>query len=545
MSFKQFTSLSFWVLAGLISRPTLAVEHGSERRALVFYSGDIHGTIEPCGCTSDPLGDLARVTAIIRQANRIGKNVLFVDAGNLSFPAPSNNLLLQTAARLRADFIGQEFERLPLAGCAIGPADLSSEGKVLAPRRIATNVEANPQIDAFRLAQAGGIRFGILGYIDAQVANALGYVPRDATVAIRDVAKRLRSEGADILVLLAPVDRLTARSLARNLDLDFIVLGKDVGAGLAKAERIGDTYLLAPSEETQRLGRLEIVLPSRKEAKDRLVLIDAGGVEHNRNRMAELQKQHTRLEDDLQRWKADPTADASFIQAKSRESEDLQKELQQLQATPWTPPREGPYFTNTLIPIQRHLVRDPVLVRSMRKLDEAIASASLKLAEPPPPAEAGQAKFLGDAKCVSCHKAAARSFATTRHAQAWRTLVKAKKTGQEDCVSCHVTGYGEIGGSSFGFTKGLENVQCETCHGPGSIHVEKRGKESPFAGQLKTPESLCVRCHNEKHSDTFQYEAYLRDVIGPGHGEDARDALGPGPTGKELRRAAIHRSKKP
>jgi hypothetical protein len=100
-----------------------------------------------------------------------------------------------------------------------------------------------------------------------------------------------------------------------------------------------------------------------------------------------------------------------------------------------------------------------------------------------------------------------------------------------------------MGGSSFGFTKGLENVQCEACHGPGSIHVEKRGKETPFAGLLKTPESLCIRCHNEKHSDTFQYEAYLRDVLGPGHGEDARDALGKGPTGKELRRAAKKRAK--
>ena len=61
--------------------------------------------------------------------------------------------------------------------------------------------------------------------------------------------------------------------------------------------------------------------------------------------------------------------------------------------------------------------------------------------------------------------------------------------------------------------------------------------------RLKTPESICVRCHNEKHSDTFQYESYLRDVIGPGHGEDARDALGAGPTGKTLRRAALARAR--
>jgi hypothetical protein len=84
----------------------------------------------------------------------------------------------------------------------------------------------------------------------------------------------------------------------------------------------------------------------------------------------------------------------------------------------------------------------------------------------------------------------------------------------------------------------LQNIQCETCHGPGSLHVEKRGKESPLAVITKTPESVCVRCHNEKHSDTFEYKAYLRDVLGAGHGELARDDLGDGPTGHSLRHAA-------
>jgi hypothetical protein len=53
---------------------------------------------------------------------------------------------------------------------------------------------------------------------------------------------------------------------------------------------------------------------------------------------------------------------------------------------------------------------------------------------------------------------------------------------------------------------------------------------------------VCTRCHNEKHSDTFQYEAYLRDIIGPGHGEDVRDDLGAGPTARDLRRAAAKRA---
>jgi formate-dependent nitrite reductase cytochrome c552 subunit len=195
-------------------------------------------------------------------------------------------------------------------------------------------------------------------------------------------------------------------------------------------------------------------------------------------------------------------------------------------------------LTNTLIPVRRTLPRDPALTASLRKLDRAIGAANLAMAEPPPAAEPGRAYYVGDKQCVSCHKSADRAWRRSGHAHAWRTLVNVGKQADDRCVGCHSTGYGEVGGSSLGYTDGLTNVQCESCHGPGSTHVEKRGKETPFAGITRTPESVCARCHNEEHSDTFQYEPYLRDALGPGHGELLLDKLGPGPTARKLRRAA-------
>ena len=86
-------------------------------------------------------------------------------------------------------------------------------------------------------------------------------------------------------------------------------------------------------------------------------------------------------------------------------------------------------------------------------------------------------------------------------------------------------------------------MQCEVCHGPGSKHVAEEGLEEPLAIRKETPASTCTVCHNEQHSDTFQYEAYLRDILGPGHGPSARKKLGDGPTGHELRTAALARAK--
>jgi hypothetical protein len=179
----------------------------------------------------------------------------------------------------------------------------------------------------------------------------------------------------------------------------------------------------------------------------------------------------------------------------------------------------------------------------MRKLDGQIAAINLKSAKPPPPPEPGRAYFVGDDKCAGCHKTATAFWKKTVHAHAWKTLVDGGKQNDYKCVSCHVTGYGEVGGSSLGHTKKLQDVQCEVCHGPGSTHVAQEGTEDPPAVHRETPASTCTVCHTEQHSDTFQYEAYLRDILGAGHGATARKKLGDGPTGHELRTAALARAK--
>src|SRR4029453_7636268 len=98
----------------------------------------------------------------------------------------------------------------------------------------------------------------------------------------------------------------------------------------------------------------------------------------------------------------------------------------------------------------------------------------------------------------------------------------------DECTSCHVTGWGEPGGATMAQNELLRDVQCEVCHGPGSIHADKLGKDRPRT-IVKTPRAdRCAVCHTPDHSDTFKFEPYLRDVTGPGHGEAVRRTLGDG-----------------
>jgi len=515
-----------------------AIASPRPRHAVIFYTGETHGVLEPCGCTSAPLGDFARVTALVRAAAGKHHDALLVDAGNLSYPPGALSPRKEAAAKLRATFLARETGRLPFGGSALGECDLAAGPDHVTPKRLAVNAEPAAFVEPSRIVDTGGIKIGVLGIVDQQVARQAGLKASDPGPAAAQEVTRLRGKGAEIVVLLAPVERPLARTLARNSGADIVVVGKNLGKGMARAERVGKAFLVAAGDELQYVGRLDIVLrePAPRSAND--ALDDAGGPEQAKERLREIDRDLTRLTADLARWEKDPSSDAAFVAGKQRKREALVTERAKLATRKWQPPTRGSYLTNVLIPVRRSLPRDRALKASLRRLDRAIGAANLAQAEPPPAPEPGRAFYVGTAKCTSCHKAADRQWRRTPHAHAWKTLVKVGKQHDDDCVSCHVTGYGEVGGSSLGHTRGLRDVQCEVCHEPNSIHVEKRGKESPYAGSLGTPEKVCVRCHNEKHSDTFQYEPYLRDALGPGHGELLLDKIGPGTTARQLRRAA-------
>ena len=535
--------LALTLAAGILVPTVSTAATPRERKATIFYTAETHGTLEPCGCTSDPLGDFARVTALVRAAAGRNQAALLIDAGSLSYAADGASAKKLPADKLRANFLTGELAKLPFGGSALGDSDLALGVGGVAPKRLAVNLAPAPFVEPSHIATVGSIKIGVLGVADPELARKAGLSVQDPAATAQQEIARLRAAGAEVIVLLAPIERQLARNLARTTGADFVVVGKHVGQGMAKAESVGAAYVVAPAEELQWVGRLEIVLRGKGPRRADEPLVDAGGAAQATDRLAELDHSLERMDADIARWQKETGSDPAFLAAKLHERDDLRSERSRLGDGRWRAPASGSYFTNSLVPIRRSLPRDPTLSASMHKLDRAVGAANLRMAEPPVAAEPGRASYVGGKECVSCHKPAARFWKHTVHAQAWKTLVEVGKEAHDDCVSCHVTGYGEVGGSSLGYTHGLQDIQCEVCHGPGSIHVEKRGKESPFAGRLKTPESVCVRCHNEKHSDTFQYEAYLRDVIGPGHGEDARDALGSGPTGKSLRHAAQARAR--
>lgn len=158
---------------------------------------------------------------------------------------------------------------------------------------------------------------------------------------------------------------------------------------------------------------------------------------------------------------------------------------------------------------------------------------------------AGLAKtpqYIGVKKCKMCHNskksgAQYKIWAATPHAKAYETLASeeakaiGKKMGIDDpqksdkCLSCHVTGYGKDKAMFATSFKMEDGVQCEACHGPGSLYKSMKVMKDLYAGKLKPAdyslvmptEKDCITCHNEK-SPTFKgfdFKTYFAKIAHP------------------------------
>jgi hypothetical protein len=110
--------------------------------------------------------------------------------------------------------------------------------------------------------------------------------------------------------------------------------------------------------------------------------------------------------------------------------------------------------------------------------------------------------YTGSRTCQSCHRKEYEQWQTTPHARAFHTLKNVQRYFDPACVSCHVVGHGyETGYKIAEPIETLQGVGCETCHGPGKQHII-----DPVSSNIrgKVPESICLECHNSKHSPRFE-----------------------------------------
>jgi predicted CXXCH cytochrome family protein len=96
-----------------------------------------------------------------------------------------------------------------------------------------------------------------------------------------------------------------------------------------------------------------------------------------------------------------------------------------------------------------------------------------------PPSIPG-AEFVGSEECATCHEQIVRDFRTATHARLQTKKVIVSKTGAKGSET----------------PKETTDMGCESCHGPGSLHVKAGGGAGTIINPRKSPET-CFQCHLE------------------------------------------------
>ena len=117
------------------------------------------------------------------------------------------------------------------------------------------------------------------------------------------------------------------------------------------------------------------------------------------------------------------------------------------------------------------------------------------------------ASYVGSQRCVECHKTAGAVWAKSGHAEAFDTLVARKADADPKCIACHTIGFGSMSGyrREFGAEK-MVHVGCESCHGPGSLHVRRHeGDKTIDFAYRPLGAGDCQKCHYGEFSRPFYW----------------------------------------
>ncbi|MCP4443744.1 MAG: hypothetical protein GY811_00165 [Myxococcales bacterium] len=542
-----FVSASLWgacsssSTSGTSSKPTPTQPTPKASPDLtIFLTAEMKGSTEPCGCTSDPLGDLARTSELIKRARAAGP-VLVLDGGSTLYTQVHLTDNTRAQEVLKSQLIETAFrDDLLVSAMGLGPYDFGQGADKVSPPRHAVNLAegSGVALQAPEIIDAGGMKVGVFGVLSPDALSSFNISATDPAEAATKAITDLKARGAQVTIALAHMGKDEARDLAKTVEgMDFVLISQNLpkpNRVRSEPMRVRDTWLFMPANRGQVISRLRLNRRTNGAFADALGEVRAA--EDAERLVVELSD----LKASIEKWSNEPGADAAFIAKKRAEAVTTAQEIAELRKSPLRPPSDGNYFTLAQLKIHKGLDCQTNLVEAKRAYDRESGLANVKAAvgKKPVAVPKGEASYVGSEICEMCHEEAFEFWQGTMHAKAWETLEGLGKEFDFDCIGCHVTGFEKPGGSNIAFNDTLRDVQCEQCHGPGSAHSDSK-KGDKRAMMARSPEaSVCAQCHTKKHSDTFEYKAYLRDITGPGHGADFRTELGEGATGESLRAEA-------
>lgn len=266
-------------------RPLLA-QGAAPKLLTIFFSSNVSGNFEPCGCTVHPAGGLARRAGVVQDYRQKHQDwVLEIDLGNyFEQPGPQaaavNHLLLESLQKFPIRVMNLASDDLYLWETLSAETPqtqvISSNLKPIRRSLPQPSPYAVIEVPAQELGLRKNLRIGFLGVIDPRrVRPNSGMRATDPLAAVRTVKKTvLEKEKADFLILLTDLPRDSSEIEPGSLLYQLADQNPEVAAILNTERR----YVLFPPQKVNNAVILSGVERGRHISRLTLTLDESGRV---------------------------------------------------------------------------------------------------------------------------------------------------------------------------------------------------------------------------------------------------------------------------
>ena len=430
------------------------------------------------------MGGLPRRATFITQEKAEGTDTLILDSGNLVADKPLAEPSLEPA-EAKARLILKAMDHMGYAAAAIGEMDLYLGLDLLRSLNDSTKLEflsanltdnkGNTIFEPYRLLKAGGLTVGVIGLTAPPTDKGLffkrmpGAEVKDPLPAAREAVEAIRGK-CDLIVLLSNLGYSKDLQLAKSVPgIDVLITGgtKRFMKNPVIQER---TLITSGFYEGRAIGRLLIHLDG-----DIMGWI-------SRNELEFFDKQI-----ETAQTKTGTPAGQRALDSLIKKKESA------IKLTPYEP---------AMVTLNPSFSDDLQVVNMISDYRKGLSKNSVS-SQGPAASNEEQEHYTGPKACAECHESRYRFWLTTDHSRAFDSLAPKDAGADPDCIPCHVTGYNRRTGYWPKVPReDLRGVQCEACHGVGSLHVKSPDLYSlvhlPAAPQ-------CLDCHTENQDDDFDY----------------------------------------
>lgn len=475
--------------------PSAPAQAGPESSAVLIISSDLWGYLAPCGCSQNMRGGIARAAAQVADVRNQGAPVLYLDGGDALFGHHLLSPAMVPQEELKARALSDALKAMGLAAHSEGELDLVRGAAFARSLGLPTLEDGIAKL--FPVGR-----------------HTVAVVAAHDPGALAAAAAKARAGGAAFVVGLLHQTLSQIQQAAPSVDFgaDLVIATHVDGEFGAEENRVvaGKPPLVQLQSKGRSMLRVDLsflgtrpfsVVRTQSDVDRELAALD--------ERIALTNKQINQpgLRKDTQ----------ALYQGKAAE---LVKRRAAIASAPLQTPGGQNTFGLRFIALESSLPEEPKVAAIVKRYDAEVGELNLAWArehgQDCPAPQKGRAAYVGSAECKSCHAEAYAFWETTKHSHAYPTLVEVGKQNHLDCIGCHVTGIDAPGGvCRLDKVKGRENVGCEMCHGPGSLHAE-----DPSAKNIRVQpaKEQCIGCHNPENSPHFDFATYLPQILGKGHG---------------------------